>query len=99
MSTAVPTTAINPAIIPLSVLCGVLVLGGIAAVLITRKIARARLLLELRLAAEAKAAEERLGEKPVLVDVYVGPSPDWSLLSSLEQQSTLPWTIIQVSPS
>lgn len=48
--------AINPAIIPLAVLCAGLVVGGIAAVLITRKIARARLLLDLRLAAEAKAA-------------------------------------------
>ena len=84
-------TAVSPAIIPLSVLCAGLILGGIAAVLITRRIARARLLLELRLAAEAKAAEERLGVKPVLVDVYVGPSP------ALARGEGLPWPSVQVS--
>lgn len=94
MSATNASPAINPAIIPLAVLCGILVVGGVAAVFITRRIARVRLLLELRWAAEAKAAEEKLGDKPVLVDVYVGPSPD---LSSVEAEGKLPWTVVQVS--
>lgn len=85
MSSSVP----SPDIIPLAVLCGGLVVGGIAAVLITRKIARQRLLLELQLAAEAKVAEDRLGEKPVLVDICVGPSPD-------KPSGELHWAIVQV---
>ncbi|EKM57650.1 uncharacterized protein PHACADRAFT_251391, partial [Phanerochaete carnosa HHB-10118-sp] len=84
MSNSVP----SPEIIPLAVLCGGLVIGGFAAVLITRKIARQRLLLELRSAAEARIVEDRLGEKPVLVDIYVGPSPD-------ESSGDLHWTIVQ----
>lgn len=94
MSATNANPAINPAIIPLAVLCGILVVGGVAAVFITRRIARVRLLLELRWAAEAKAADERLGDKPVLADVYVGSSPD---LSSIEGEGKLPWTVVQVS--
>lgn len=90
MSTA-GSPHINPAIIPLAVLCGGLILGGVAAVYITRKIARARLLLELRQAAEAKAAEERLGEKPALVDIYVGPS----LAEEGMQGGELPWPVFR----
>lgn len=90
-----PHTALNPAIIPFAVLCGTLVLGAVALVFLTRKIARVRLLRELRLAAEAKAAEERLGEKPILVDVFVGPSLD----ESSAHGGKLPWAIIQVRPT
>lgn len=89
-----PHPAINPAIVPLSVLCAGLVLGGIAAVYITHRIARTRLLLQLRLAAEAEAAEKKIGEKPVLVDVYVGPCPN----RAAAQYADVSWSSLQVRP-
>ncbi|GJE85294.1 hypothetical protein PsYK624_013730 [Phanerochaete sordida] len=82
------STHINPAIIPLAVLCGGLIVGGVAAIYLTRKVARARLLLELRRAAEAKAAEAQLGEKPVLVDIFVG-----ELVAG--RAPALPWPALQ----
>ena len=67
---------VNSAIIPLAVLCSGLIVGGIAAIIITRKIARIRLLRQIMLAEQEAAAEEEfMGRKPVLTDIYVGPPP------------------------
>ena len=83
----------STAIIPLAVLCVFLLIGAIGAIIATRKIARARLLRELQLAAEAKAAEARLGEKPELVELYVQPPPPYHETALAGE---LPWTNVLV---
>jgi hypothetical protein len=80
----------STAVIPLVVLSVLLVFGGIALIILTRKIARVRLLRELQLAAEAKRVEESLGEKPVLVDFHVEP------YRIRPFESELSWTALQV---
>lgn len=87
--------SVNPAIVPLAVLCAGLVIGGIAAIFLTRRIARARMLLEVHLAAEA-IREAEIGEKPTLVDIYVGALPELAPADA----DKLPWPrlLVRVLP-
>lgn len=66
---------LQAAVIPLAVLCSGLVVGGIAAFFITRKIGKMRIERQILLAQqELEAEEEFMGHKPILMDIYLGPS-------------------------
>lgn len=95
MSSSTTGGVSNAAIIPLVVLCAGLIVGGIAAIYITRKIARVRLLRQLMLAEQEALAEEMfMGRKPILTDVYIGPPPD---IPDEYHVYPLPWPDFQVS--
>ena len=85
---------ITNGIIPLAVLFAGLVAGGIAAIYLTKKITRLRVLRQIALAAqEAQAEEEFMGRKPILTDVYLGPPPQ---LSGGNHPYRLPWPDLKV---
>lgn len=87
--------ALNAGIAPLAILCVCLVIGAIAGIVLTRKIARIRLLRELQQAAEAQLEAERLANaKPELVDVYI-EQPKKSLVLD---RALLPWPDVLVRP-
>ena len=84
----------NSGVIPLAVLCSGLVVGGIAAIYITRKIARMRVLRQILLAQqEALAQELLLNTKPTLTDVYIGPPPE---LPDGAYINDVPWGQLQL---
>ncbi len=82
----------DSAIIPLAVLCFGLVAGGIAAVIITRKISRARVIMQIR---QAQELAEGVGEKPLLVEVRIGPPPEDRSRGPVSYP--LPWSDFLVS--
>lgn len=84
---------INGGVVPLALLSTALLLGGVSAIILTRKIARARLMREYERAARAQQEAERLAKaKPELVDVYIQlPQKEFVL-----NRDALPWTHVLV---
>ena len=81
--------------IPLLVLFVGLVAGGIAAIYLTKKITRLRVLRQIALAAQqAREEEEFMDRKPVLTDVYLGSPPQQP---GGKHIYPLPWPHLQVS--
>lgn len=65
---------VSSGVIPLAVLCGCLLAGGVASILLTRRIAQMQVVRDMERAAQAEAEAERVErDKPSLVDVYIRP--------------------------
>ncbi|KAI0726610.1 hypothetical protein BC629DRAFT_1601792 [Irpex lacteus] len=81
---------VNSGVIPLAVLCACLLLGGVASIFLTRKIATLRAIQDMERAVQAQLEAERIErEKPAVVDVYIQqPKRD---LSVRKDRGTVPW--------
>ena len=87
---------VSSGVIPLSVLCACLLIGGIASIVFTRRIATMRAVQEMENTAQAQQEAERIErEKPQLVDVYIA-QPKRDLVLTHDK---LPWPDVQVRTS
>lgn len=84
---------LNSAIVPLALLSVVLLFGGIAAIILTRKITDIRVLREFERIAQAQQEAEKVEKaKPELVDVYIEqPSKEFVLY-----REALRWADVRV---